>query len=74
MNIDDKRLGLLVLLTKLDVVGVRRIKYSLSSIMANINPPPIPPMSIQCALVSTYLEYLQFVPKHNYPGEDWIKI
>jgi hypothetical protein len=58
-----------MLLVRLDVLGIRKVSYSHLSQM--INPQPDPPCSIPCALVNLSKEFMQFVPKAKYKGEDW---
>lgn len=56
--------ALLVLLYKLDVVGVRKVSHSYA--MTLISPAGSfapPPCSIPCAVVSLSKDYLQFCPK-----------
>jgi len=62
MNIDDKRLGLLMLLVKLRVIGATHQKYSIASTMIVGHPHMPPPCSIQLAITGLALEYIQFVP------------
>lgn len=60
MSIPDKRLGLMMLLVKLRVIGASRRRYSMvTASLPNFTPPPC---SIQLAIVSTYLEFIEFVP------------
>ena len=74
MDFGDKRLGILLLLVKLDVLGVRKVTYSIASTMLGASAPKPPPCSIQLAIVSLALEYLQFVVKKNHPGEEWFPV
>ena len=74
MKIDDKRLGLFVLLTKLDILGVCKVSYSMYSIAtAKI---PIPEPYLEMAIVSLSLDIMRFTPKRLHRGEDieWFKI
>jgi hypothetical protein len=73
MNIDDKRLGILMILVKLNVLGVRRLSYSMTHHMIN-GAFKEPPCSIPMAIVSMNREFLQFVPKSRYKNEDWVLI
>lgn len=64
-----------MLLTKLNVLGVRRVSYSIASTLIVSNPVHRPPpCSVQMAITGLSLDYLQFVPKRKYPGEDWVAI
>lgn len=54
--------ALLVLLYKLDVVGVRKVSQSYVLTLISGSPPP-PTCSIPCAVVSLSRDYLQFCPK-----------
>jgi len=55
--------ALLVLLYKLDVVGMRRVSHGFQAMMisgSNLTPPPC---SIPCTVISLSKDYLQFCPK-----------
>jgi hypothetical protein len=69
VNYDDKRIGMLLLLRKFDVVGVRCISFSIRSRIVGHVPPPL---AIQCAVSAASLNYLQFVPRSKYEAEDWV--
>ena len=58
----NPRTLLLLLMYRLDIIGMRKVSYSLASMMVG-PPPPVPPLSIPLAIVSLSREYLQFVPR-----------
>lgn len=69
----SRQLGLLMLLVKLNILGVRRVSLSYTSSL--INPlQAAPPCSIALAQLSLAREFLQFVPKAKYPGETWERV
>jgi hypothetical protein len=73
VNFGDKRLGVLVLLVKLDVLGVRKVSYSYASIAGGGGWQP-PKCAIEMAVVSLSRDFAEFVPKKKYPGEDWMVV
>jgi hypothetical protein len=74
VGIDDRRLGLLIFLVKLEVLGLRKGSISLAQFMIGGSGILPPPCSFDLAVVSTSRDYLEFVVKKNHPGEDWFKI
>lgn len=56
----DPRLGILILLYKLNVVTLEKVSYSMASAIQRTFSPP--PCSIQLAVVATQLEFLVFKP------------
>lgn len=70
MDIVDRRLGLLMLLVKLNVVYVRKISHSHMHTMLNKTFVE-PPCSIPLAVVSLQQEFLQFAPKNKFEDGDW---
>lgn len=68
--IDEHLIGPLMLLVKLNVVGVRKVSYSYAYMMLHNAPPP--PCSIKYATVNFSQGYFQFVVKRKHPGEDWM--
>jgi hypothetical protein len=71
MNIDDERLGLLSLLVKLDIVGMRKVSYSMAAMMIGEKPPLC---SVDLAIVSLSRDFIHFAVKKNYTGEYWLPI
>lgn len=66
MDVNDKRIGILMLLTKLNTLGIRKVTYHWN------NPSPPPPCSISLAIVTLSREFVQWVPKRKYPNEFWV--
>ena len=66
MDPDDKRVQLLVLLVKLNVLGIRKVTYSFGTLLSSPLKPD-PPCSIPCAIVNLSK---QFLPKTKYKDED----
>jgi hypothetical protein len=61
LNLYGPQGALLILLYRLDIVGMRRISLSYAaSMMSSLNPPPC---SIPMASISLSRDYLQFCPK-----------
>jgi len=63
LNLYGPEACVLILLYRLNVVGVRRVSYSMISTLIGSSGHVPPPCSIQQAIVTTAIEYLQFCPK-----------
>lgn len=74
MELGDKRIPLIYLLYKLDILGCRLHRISVSQWLSAAPPTPPPACSVKQVIVALSVDYLHFTPKHLYPGEEWITL
>ena len=61
MNVGDPRLRILILLCKLEVLGMRKVSWSYGQMLLQPNGPK-PEPCIELAMVSLSKDFIQFVP------------
>lgn len=69
MSPGDKRLGILLLLAKLEVVGIRKVTHSFAAAWHQV---PLPTCVVELARIGIDREFLQFCVKRFHPDEEWI--
>jgi hypothetical protein len=70
MDYNNEQIALLTLMVKLDILGVRRVHYTMAQAMAGIPAP----YGVKLAALSPSREFLQWVPKSKYPGTFWVAV
>ena len=74
MTIDDKRLPLLLLLVRLNILGMRKVSFGWHTIAGHGTQWTPPLCAIELAVVSLSREYIEFVVKKRHLGEDWLDL
>jgi len=74
MQMDDRRLSLILLLTKMNILGMRKVSFSLSSLMIGRSSYKPPLCAIELAMIGHSKDFIEFVVKNNHPGEEWLEL